>query len=309
MFNTPILFLIFNRPGQTAVTFDNIRRQQPKYLYIGADGPRASKPTDAGLCRQCKDIVSVIDWDCEVKTLFRDENLGCGAAPASAISWFFDNVNEGIILEDDCVPNDSFFGYCETLLETYRDTPIVKLICGTSYQPEPLNADTYYFSQYPHVWGWATWKRTWDQYNFRLDGETEATRATVIKKTFSNNRERGLWRHNMQLIVNGLDAWDYQLMYWMWKNDGLCVVPWKNMIANIGFGTHGTHTLDAESTQSRMAQYEISLINHPNNIHRNKKADRFERYTILISPAYKHYLGRFRAGIKKIKRMFVKDAR
>ncbi len=303
MLNTPVLLLIFNRPDATERVFDEIRRQRPKYLYIAADGPRADHAGDEDLCRQCKAIVSAVDWECEVKTLFRDKNLGCGAAPASAITWFFEQVEEGIILEDDCLPNSSFFTFCETLLQKYRAVPEVMMICGTTYQPEPLNPNTYYFSRYPHVWGWATWRRAWAHYNFKLSGESEAERLSVIRQSFTNSRERKLWMHNMTHIINGLHAWDYQWMYWIWKNKGVCIVPWYNMVSNIGFGPQATHTFDAASVQARMKQHEISDIQHPGVITIHKKADSYERFNILIDPPAAYFFKRFRAAVNRIRSM------
>jgi hypothetical protein len=305
VFNTPILLLIFNRPGPTQSVFDKIREQRPKYLYIASDGPRGNHPADMELNKKCKDIVSDIDWDCQVKTLFRHENLGCGAAPASAISWFFEQVEAGIILEDDCLPNDSFFSYCEQLLEKYRDDKQVMMICGTSYQPVPLNTDTYYFSKYPHVWGWASWKRAWAQYNFKLDTENDHTRAAVINATFTDSHERRFWVANMKMIINGLDAWDYQWMYWIWKHQGVCITPWRNMISNIGFGKHATHTLDASSGQAAMPQYEISAIRHAAGIKVNKAADKYERYHILIDSNAKRYKNKLRSGLTRIKNILL----
>ena len=300
MLNTPILFLIFNRPDTTEKVFAEIRKQQPRYLFIAADGPRKNKPDDVVLSNKCKQIVSKIDWDCQVETLYQVNNLGCGFAPATAITWFFSKVEEGIILEDDCIPNDSFFKFCESLLIEHRNNINVMMICGTSYQPKPLNNDTYYFSKYPHAWGWATWKRAWANYNFKLDNESEETRALVIKNTFTNNRERSMWVGNIKMIINGLDAWDYQWMYWIWKNNGLCAVPWRNMISNIGFGVNATHTFDSNSNQSRMVQHKIEGIHHPKHIAVNTKADQYERHAILIGSNTAYYLSKLRQVLSRI---------
>ena len=304
MFSTPVLFLIFNRPDTTRIVFEQIRKRKPEKLFIAADGPRTKHPPDKLLCARCIEIVSAVDWECEVKTLIRTQNMGCGAAPASAITWFFQQVTEGIILEDDCVPNDSFFDYAASLLQFYRENPEIMMICGTSYQPHPLNDDSFYFSRYPHVWGWATWRRAWERYNFDLSGESEAERAAVISKTFPNAREQKLWRDNMRMIINGLDAWDYQLMYWMWKNDAMCIVPWRNMISNIGFGKHATHTSDSGSAQSAMPQYDIKEIHFPQTIALNPDADRYERSHIFIDPAGVYLKKRLAAAFRRLKRIF-----
>jgi GT2 family glycosyltransferase len=302
MFKTPILFLIFNRPETTEKVFNEIRNQKPKYLYIAADGPRQNNKADIDLCNKARTVIEKVDWDCKLKTLFRHENLGCGRSVSTAITWFFENVDEGIILEDDCIPNHSFFTFCENLLVKYRSATSLMMICGVSYQPKPLNTDAYYFSKYPHVWGWATWKRAWNAYNFKLEVETEI--ISVIDKTFSNRREKKLWNYNMKLIADGFDTWDYQWMYWIWKNDALCIIPWKNMIANVGFGPDATHTFDSSSTQSIMVQHDISKISHPERIILNKKADRYERFSILLSPKHKYFQTKIKNALKYFIRYF-----
>ena len=303
MLNTPILLLIFNRPEETAKVFSKIRAQKPKQLYIAADGPRINHLSDTELCNQCREIVKKIDWDCEFKLLFRDQNLGCGEGPATAISWFFDHVEKGIILEDDCLPNKSFFTFCETLLSRYAMENEVMMICGTSYQSTSLDKNTYYFSKYPHAWGWATWKNSWKKYSYSLTHESPEEICTVINSTFSDNRERRLWKYNMDIIKNGLDAWDYQWMYWIWKNNGLCIIPWKNTISNIGFGETATHTFDSDSSQSEMQQYEIETIIHPKQISLNQKADKVERYKVLVPTPFNYYRNRFIAAFKKLVRL------
>lgn len=291
MINTPILLIIFNRPEITKITFDLIRAQQPKLLFIAADGPRANSD-DKEKCEACKSIVAKIDWDCEVKTLYNLKNSGCGAGPAQAITWFFEHVEEGIILEDDCCPNNSFFKFCEESLRSYRDQKEIMMICGTSYQERPLDNFTYYYSRYGHVWGWATWKDRWKKYSYRLDGEDDETLRDVINRTFTHWRERKMWFYNMKIIINGLDAWDYQWMYCIWKNNGLTVIPWKNMISNIGFGKDATHTLDPASSQSKMKQFDFTEIIHPKKILLNKTADRLERYKILIGSDFKYFVNK-----------------
>ncbi len=300
MQSPPVLFLIFNRPDTTREVFETIRRQKPTLLFVAADGPRTNVPDDVALCNAARSIISKVDWECEVKTLFSEKNMGCGLAPATGITWFFEHVDEGIILEDDCIPNDSFFEYCGTLLGRYRDSEEVMMICGTSYQPRPLNRDTYYFSKYPHVWGWASWKRAWAGYNFVLDAEPEAARTAVIKATFKNSREQQFWENNFRMIIKGLDAWDYQWMYWVWKKGGVCVVPWQNLVANIGFGSHGTHTLDRSSSQAQMAQFDIPVIRHPRRIVINRKADIYERNQILVGSDLTYYLRKIRSAAGRV---------
>ena len=162
MFSTPILFMIFNRPDTTQQVFAKIRGQKPKFLFIAADGPRANHPADAELCQATRNVALNIDWECEVKTLFREENLGYGVAPAEAITWFFENVEQGIILEDDIDTDPSFFTFCEELLNYYKNDEQIMRISDSYFFADLKPKDTvnsYYFSKQIHGWGWATWRR------------------------------------------------------------------------------------------------------------------------------------------------------
>lgn len=167
--NVPVLLLIFNRPDTTQRVFHEIRGASPLQLFISADGPRENKPGEFEKCQITRDIVRQVDWDCEVYTNFRDKNLGCKIAVSSAIDWFFENVEEGIILEDDCLPSFSFFRFCEELLEKYRDDERIMQIGGTNLLSEwQRSDDSYYFSKYGAIWGWATWRRAWQYYDVNM---------------------------------------------------------------------------------------------------------------------------------------------
>ena len=170
-FDVPILFLVYNRPDTTATVFEEIRKQKPKQLFVAADGPRTDMPGDAEKCKNTRELVmNGIDWECETKTLFRDNNLGCGLAVSNAITWFFKNVEEGIILEDGTLPDQSFFTYCKVLLEKYRYDDKLKMISGNNFQQGKWRGDgSYYFSAYSHIWGWASWRRTWKEYDLKTN--------------------------------------------------------------------------------------------------------------------------------------------
>ncbi len=169
-FDVPILLLAFNRPNQTRRVFDAIKAIQPTKFYFAADGPREGRAEEAILCQTVRtSILENIDWDCEVKTLFRDKNLGCKYAVSSAISWFFENEPEGIILEDDCLPDASFFPFCAELLEKYRHDDRIMMISGDNYQKDKLRTDySYYFTRYNQIWGWASWRRVWNLYDVEM---------------------------------------------------------------------------------------------------------------------------------------------
>lgn len=300
MFNTPILFIVFNRPEETQRVFEAIRVRKPKHLFIAADGPRINNHEDIQLCEETRKIVSNIDWECDIKTLYRNNNIGCGLGVSTAISWFFSQVDEGIILEDDCLPNESFFKFCSEMLKIYREDRNIMMVCGTSYQQNSLNHDTYYFSKYIHIWGWATWKRAWNNYSYHIE------QSNVIEKTFKSKREQLFWKNQFSLLQNGLDTWDYQWMHCIWKNNGLSIIPWKNLIANIGFGLNATHTFDIYSDQSNMVSFELKKITLSKKVKINSQAERFERESVLIGSDYEYYYRKFTFKLKKLIKLILK---
>lgn len=245
MFDTPILFLIFNRPDTTALVFEQIKKVQPKYLYVAADGPRSNSQGEDDLCKASRDIVlEGIDWDCEVRRLFRDENLGCGKAVSEAITWFFEHVEEGIILEDDTVPDISFFTYCKVLLERYRYVEKVMHIGGNNFQfGLKRGGGDYYFSTLSHIWGWATWKTRWHKYEFDL---TKASRIaeSSFRDSFNNNKQFIDYYKSIftEVADRKIDTWDYQWLYAVVANNGFAICPNVNLVRNIGFGNGATHT-------------------------------------------------------------------
>ena len=278
MFQTPILFLIFNRPDSTKLVFESIRSIKPAKLYIAADGARKHKVGEDLLCKDTRSIIDLIDWECEIKTLFRNENLGCKIAVSSAIDWFFENEEQGIILEDDCLPNESFFFFCEQLLYHFKENKEIMHISGNNFQDGIVRGDgTYYFSKYNHIWGWATWKRAWKAYNVDLSFLTETEIETLIEKQFDTKKERLFWNNIFKKVINKtIGTWDYQWTYAVWKNNGLSILPNKNMIANIGFNNNGTHTSGVDILGlSNMKTFSISNIIHPTEIEINKKADKY----------------------------------
>lgn len=251
---TPILFIIFNRPDTTEKVFEAIRNAKPKRLFVAADGPRENKNGEKERCEETRKIIRLIDWPCEIKTLFRDKNLGCGKAVSGAIDWFFENVEEGIILEDDCLPDITFFQYCAELLEKYRLNEKIFMIAGGNFLPKSLRPSkgNYYFSKVPHIWGWATWKRAWKKYDFKMQDLPSFKKDGVIKKIWSdkNTQEYFLERFT-EVYNNQIDTWDYQWNYCIWKNDGLSIAPNFNLVSNIGFGS-GTHTLNKNDPSSNI---------------------------------------------------------
>ncbi len=264
MLKTPILFLIFNRPEETNRVFEEIKKQKPEYLYVAADGQRPDIPGEAELCNQARAVIKKIDWDCEVKTLFREKNSGCKKAVCEGITWFFDNVEEGIILEDDCLPSESFFRFCEENLEKYRhDTKIMHISGENPLDTEPGNA-SYYFSKIPHIWGWASWRRAWNLYDVEFQDFDYFIKNNIIENIFEQKEVQKFWNKVFTRVKNGeINTWDYQWTYALFVNNGLSIVPGKNLVSNIGFGAvKATHTNENAKCANRKIS-EINNIIHP----------------------------------------------
>lgn len=293
MFDTPILFLIFNRPDTTQEVFNRIREIKPKYLFVAADGPRKNKEGENEKCLATRAIINNIDWDCEVKTLFRDNNLGCKIAVSSAISWFFEHNEQGIILEDDCLPHPSFFRYCEQMLDKYKDDPKIYHIGGNNFDYSVLKKrkDSYFFSAYALIWGWATWKRAWEKYDNDIQDYDNLLKSDRIKDYLKSNEEIEYWRDKFNRIVNhNFDTWDFIWQYTIWKHGGKAIVPFRNMVKNIGFDHEATHTIPTGNYNPKAHLRAINHIikTHPKGLDINRKEDvKTFKYNYLNQPTLK----------------------
>lgn len=272
---TPILFLIFNRPDTTQMVFNEIRRAKPKKLFISADGPRENKPGEVEKCLAARDFVlKGIDWDCEIFTNFRDRNLGCKLAVSSGIDWFFENVEEGIILEDDTLPHPTFFRFCEKLLERYWDDKRIMMITGTNYFIEMKHIEeSYFFSKHFSIWGWATWRRTWKLYDmkmalwekFKQEGHLKyLTNKWYIQKHFKDTFDL--------ILYNKMDTWDIQWVFCCLFNSGLSIVPKTNLVSNIGkYGTHSGGVTDVHFL--KIIPMDTEDLIHPRMVFENRFYD------------------------------------
>ncbi|WP_212917714.1 hypothetical protein [Marinomonas sp. A3A] len=305
--NTAVLFLVFNRLDTTKQVFEAIRQAKPPRLYIAADGARTSKEGEAEKVQLVRDYITQnIDWDCEVKTLFREKNLGCKYAVSGAITWFFENEEQGIILEDDCLPSQSFFWFCECLLETYKNDLRVWHIGGVSTIPNSIisNDDSYYFSALNHIWGWASWKNRWEKYDVDIVNFPEYKENENIKDVFNRKLWQKFWLSNFEGVYSKkIDTWDYQWCFATWANRGISIVPTVNLIANIGFGADATHTTESDAKMSNRAKKEMQIpITHPSTIRINKKYDEYNfKYLFEIS-YFSLFLNGFKKQLKKILR-------
>jgi hypothetical protein len=280
--NTPVALILFNRPEVTARVFATIRAAAPPRLLLIADGPRDQRPGEAELCRATRAVTEAIDWPCVVERNFSDVNLGCGRRVSSGLDWVFDQVPEAIVLEDDCLPDPSFFAYCDELLARYRDDPRVGLVTGTSFRTVPMRAgDSYHFSRYPMVWGWASWRRAWRHYDFRLKFWPDLKAGRWLGDLLDDPAAVRFWSRLFDRVAAGeIDTWDYQLVCSLWAQGGLTVVPRNNLVQNIGFGPDATHTTDAGNAGEQHQVETMALpLQHPRFVIRDAHIDRALEHT------------------------------
>jgi len=277
------LFLVFNRPECTKKVLLEIKKYRPTSLYIAADGPRKKIKGEIDKCNEVRQIIEKVDWPCRVKRLYRKDNLGCKNAVSSAIDWFFKNVSEGIILEDDCVPSASFFKFCEKMLSLYRDNRKVMHIGGVNFQKgEGKNKDGYYFSKYSNIWGWATWRRAWKGYDVKIKDWPEIKKSGKIDGYFDSWLEKEYWITLFSALYRGkIDTWDYQFVYHVWKNAGVSIVPNKNLVSNIGFGSDAVHTSSNKVGYANMQTHNMKVEMIGKKITIDRETDASFRNNIL----------------------------
>jgi hypothetical protein len=274
---TAVLFIIFNRPDTTRQVFEAIRQAKPPRLYVAADGPREGKLSEVERVQEARTIATAVDWPCKVKTLFRDKNLGCKKGVSSAITWFFEQEEQGIILEDDCLPHLDFFSFCENLLDRYFSDERIFVITGNNFQNGTLRGDaSYFFSKYTHIWGWATWRRAWKHYQGDINFWPKWKASDAWKKYKPDKIERRYWQKIFDSCYSGqIDTWDYQWKASTWYKNGLTATPNVNLVSNIGFGEDATHTVSRNNKFSNMPTMELSNITHPKQVIVDIEADMF----------------------------------
>lgn len=275
--STPVALLIFNRPDTTQRVFDEIAKAKPPKLLVVADGPRSNRPGEADQCAQARAIIQKVDWDCEVLTHFADTNMGCKMRVSSGIDWIFEQVEEAIILEDDCLPEQSFFRFCEEMLTRYRHHDRVGMVSGGNLQfGRTRGTGSYYFSRYTHIWGWATWRRAWQRYDREMRLWPAFKEQGWLETFFNKRGEQAYWRNSFDAVHDGsLDTWDCQWTFTALINNMLQVVPNVNLISNIGFGPGATHTHEIGIHANMPTQaMEFPLV-HPDFVLPDPYGDQF----------------------------------
>ncbi len=277
MFPTPILLITFNRPVHTRQVLQRIVEQQPQRLYVFQDGARDGNEADEQKCDEVRKVVEQLTagTTTQLFTNYSDKNLGCGAGPATAISWFFANEEMGIVMEDDCLAHPDFFGYCDELLKKYADCEQVQFINATLYHNRWQCAESYGFSHYMVTGAWAAWRRSWQGFDLDLKTIDAKHFRRRVRKLTDNGVEADWWYFKMLDIKDDCSKksyWDFQMQVHLFLNDAVTIHPRVNLISNIGFDPEGTHTLGNDG-RGNLPINSILPLTHPEKIAIDLKID------------------------------------
>ena len=276
-FSTAVALIIFNRPDTTESVFAEIAKIKPHKLLVVADGPRTNQPGEAEKVTATRAIIEQVDWDCEVITNYSDVNLGCKQRVSSGLNWVFEQVEEVIILEDDCLPDPTFFRFCQEMLKHYRHDQRVSMISGANFHSsQRRNNDSYYFSKYSMIWGWASWRDRWTKsYDVKLLEWPRIRDEGRLADMLGNKNEVRYWQKIFERVYCGeIDTWDYQWFFANWLEERVSIVPTVNLISNIGHGENATHTTNTESQLANLERNPVSFpIIHPLEISKDIQAD------------------------------------
>ena len=274
-FKTPILFITFKRPETTQKVFEKIKKIQPKKLYIAQNIPKTKNKEELEKWKCVRSIIESIDWNCKVQRLYRKQHLDAKTSISTAIDWFFKNEEEGIILEDDCLPDLTFFRFCEELLEKYRNDDRIAMISGNNFQfGKKRTEDSYYFSRYPHIWGWASWRRSWKNFDIEMKLWPKIRDGNWLNDILNNKKSVKYWKNIFEKTYQEkIDTWDYQWVLTCWTQNQLTILPNVNLVSNIGFGKDAVNTKNKNKI-SNLNRHSITFpLTHPQYIIHNKKAD------------------------------------
>lgn len=293
---TPVVLLIYHRPQTTRQVFARVREARPETLLVIADGPRPGDADDAAACRAAREVAEAVDWPCRVLRQYAATNLGLRERFASGLGWAFSQVEEAIILEDDCLPEATFFAFCEELLARYRSEPRVMMLSGNdmSRQVAAAGGDSYRFTRYAHIWGWATWRRAWQQYDPDMCDWPRLRTSGWLEKILGDRRAVRYWTRLFDDTHAGrINTWDYQWQYSCWRAGALSVEPHGNLVSNIGFGALATHTGGHNPFAALPTQPMRFPLVHPPGLSVDSVVDR-ERQTMR----YPSVVGRLRDRVR-----------
>ena len=282
--NTPVILIIFNRPSTTEKVFETIRQAKPSKLLVIADGPRPDQVGEVEKCMAARSVIDKVDWYCEGLKKYSDSNLGCALSPANGLNWAFEHVEEAIILEDDCIPHPTFYRFCEETLDRYRYDTRVMHISGNNYHPGIQRSDySYFFSRYPLSWGWATWRRAWQNFDFVMKQWPEIRTFNYLNDIFKEKRIADSWAKTFQFVYDkNLDCWDFQWTFACFLQNGLSIIPSVNLVSNIGSGQDATHTTSENNHYLNRLVEPLSFpLKHSPYIIRDEHIDQLIQKTIF----------------------------
>ena len=274
---TPVAFIVFNRPEQTRRVFAEIAKAKPPILLLIGDGPRMNRVGEVEKVMLTRQLISEVNWECEVLTNFSEINLGCKRRVSSGIDWMFSRVGEAIFLEDDCLPDPTFFRFCEEMLEYYRGDRRVGMISGDNFLNKKITIyDSYYFSRYFHIWGWASWRNRWvKDYDVSMKDWPNIREKSSLSKSIGYRVSDRYWQKIFDRVYQGkIDTWDFQWTWANWKNQRVSVMPKENLICNIGFGQEATHTRRLNPLANLPTAPLEFPLQHPQNLELNDLADK-----------------------------------
>jgi len=266
MYNIPILLIIFRRKDVALQSLERIRKVRPARLYIAGDGARDHAEGEKELVDDTrKAVMEAINWPCDVHTLFQEKNLGCSLGVYTAINWLFENEEQGIILEDDCMMQESFFPFAEELLERYKDDERIGMIDGANYIKDVEIPDSYGFSRYKATNGWATWRRAWKNMDINMEWRKTPYADSIIANMGDRSRDKKYWRYRIKVVDhNDVSAWDWQWYFTLAAHNQLGIYPCCSLQSNIGFGEGATHTSDGKMPSYYLTDEEIRFpLRHP----------------------------------------------
>lgn len=290
---SPVLFMVFNRPEKTKEVWNKIKIAKPNILYISSDAPRDNHPEDHNKVTEVREIIKDVDWDCNVHHLFHETNQGCSLAGKKAFDWVLESEDRFIELEDDTVPSLSYFTFMDHMLEKYENNNNIAYITGQNFMGITSGNASYFFSHYGGSSGWATWKRTYSQWNYKLTNLYDFLNDKNLKKNFDTTFEYHYWKNLFKnYYLNGGNTYDLQSVFLIFQNDFLNIVPNTNLITNIGFDIQGTNYNKKEEWKfANKARYEMTEIIHPDQIKRSSEIDKqIFKYHFVDKSPYLFYL-------------------
>lgn len=304
LINSPVLLICFNRPDTTEIVFNSIRDVQPKKLYVAIDGPRDIKPQEKDLCAQVLEITKNVNWECDVKYLIRDKNLGCKLGVSQAITWALKKEDRVIIIEDDIVATPSFYYFADEMLEKYKNEKNISMVSANNYTPIKNSQSDYFFSKYGHIWGWATWKRVWDIFDVEVPYINSDIKDSYLKGIGLQPHEvkyfTKLANRIKKLLYNGkINTWDYQFVYFRIRNKFISIVPKVNLASNIGIKSSRTNEISKTNTNYYPSINDFKVTQHPEKIECNIMYDNYHFKNHLKPPPFaKRVLAKIRKEIK-----------